>query len=136
MEKWRRVFDMAEYRFKTPLNETDVRQLRAGDSLCGLTGFWLIWVTRCANMGRHTMKTTIEIADDLFKRTQQAARRQRTTFRALVEEGLRLALGRKQRPLPQELPPLVTFGKGGTTAEFKDWNWDRISDEIYHGRGA
>ena len=42
------------------------------------------------------MKTTIEIADDLFQRAQQIARKEKTTFRALAEQGLRLVLRQKQ----------------------------------------
>ena len=41
-------------------------------------------------MGGHIMKTTIEIADDLFERVQQVAKNEKTTFRALTEQGLRL----------------------------------------------
>lgn len=82
------------------------------------------------------MKTTIEIADDLLARAQRLARKQRTTLRALTEEGLRLVLARKQSDRPEEFPPLVTFNGGGITAEFKDWNWDKIRDEIYYGRGS
>lgn len=36
------------------------------------------------------MKTTIDIADDLFERIQRLARKEKTTFRALAEAGLRL----------------------------------------------
>jgi len=82
------------------------------------------------------MKTTIEIADDLVERVQRLARKERTTSRALAEAGLRLVLADKERHQPQELPPLITFGEDGPTREFKDWNWDRIRDEIYRGRGA
>ena len=96
----------------------------------------LIWVATHANMGSHIIKTTIEIADDLFERAQRLARKEKTSFRALTETGLRLVLAGKHLNRPKELPPLVTFGGGGPTDEFKDWNWDRIRDEIYHGRGA
>jgi predicted transcriptional regulator len=41
-------------------------------------------------MGRHIVKTTIEIADDLFERAQRLARKEKTSFRALTEAGLRL----------------------------------------------
>ncbi len=87
-------------------------------------------------MGSNIVKTTIEIADDLFECVQQLARKQKTTFRALTEQGLRLLLGGKHRGAPKKLPPLVTFGAGGPNEEFKDWNWGEIRAEIYRGRGA
>ena len=96
----------------------------------------MIWSASGESMGRHIMKTTIEIADDLFERTQRLARRQKTSFRALTEAGLRLVIAGKHLNQPERLPPLVTFGGGGPTDEFKDWNWDHIRDEIYPGRGA
>ncbi len=85
-------------------------------------------------MGRHIMKTTIEIADDLFERAQRVARNEKTTFRSLTEQGLRLVLKEKQSK-PKTLPPLVTV-PGGLTDEFKDASWERIRDEIYKGHGA
>ena len=96
----------------------------------------LIWPPIWVNMGSHIMKTTIEIADDLFERAQRLARKQRTTLRALTEEGLRLVLAAKNQNRPKKLPPLVTFGGEGPTDEFKDWNWDQIRTEIYRGRGG
>ncbi|MDB6037993.1 MAG: hypothetical protein JWM99_1834 [Verrucomicrobiales bacterium] len=87
-------------------------------------------------MGCHTMKTTIVIADDLFKRTQRLARKRKTTFRALTEAGLRLVVAGEDMDRPKKLPPLVTFGSGGPTEDFKDWKWEEIRDEIYKGRGA
>ena len=89
-----------------------------------------------ANMGRHIMKTTIEIADDLFTRAQGLARREKTTFRALTEQGLRLVLKEKTQRKPKPLPPLVTVRGGGLTEEFKNATWDQIRDEIYRGHGA
>jgi hypothetical protein len=86
-------------------------------------------------MGRHIMKTTIEIADDLFERVQRVARREKTTFRSLTEQGLRLVL-RERQAEGVKLPPLVTVRGEGLTGEFKKASWDRIRDEIYQGRGA
>jgi hypothetical protein len=86
-------------------------------------------------MGRHIMKTTIEIADHLFERAQRLARKEKTTFRALTEQGLRLVLQAKQAR-PKELPPLVTVRGNGLTDEFKNASWDKTRDEIYRGRGA
>lgn len=87
-------------------------------------------------MGRHIMKTTIEIADDLFERAQGLARREKTTFRALTEQGLRLVLKEKMQRKPKQLPPLVTVRGGGLTEEFKNATWDQLRDEIYRGHGA
>jgi len=81
------------------------------------------------------MKTTIEIADDLFARVQKVARKEKTSFRSLTEQGLRLALRQRQEQA-RKLPPLVTAGGSGRTPAFKNARWDKIRDEIYRGRGA
>ena len=86
-------------------------------------------------MGSHIMKTTIEIADDLFERVQRTARRKKTTFRALTEQGLRLVL-KEKLVKPKKLPPLATFAGGGLTDKFKNAGWDKIRDAIYEGHGA
>ena len=82
------------------------------------------------------MKTTIEIADDLFERAQRVAQKEKTTFRALTERGLRLILAEKTNRSPKKLPPLVTVSGKGLSPEFKNAGWDKIRDEIYQGRGA
>ena len=82
------------------------------------------------------MKTTIEIADDLFERAQRVAQKEKTTFRALTERGLRLILAEKKPRTPKKLPPLVTFRGKGLSPEFKNVGWDKIRDDIYQGRGA
>ncbi len=87
-------------------------------------------------MGYHTMKTTIEIADDLFERAQRIAQKEKTTFRSLAEEGLRLVLAKKRQGRAGKLPPLVTYGGSGLTEGFKDWDWNKIRNEIYRGRGT
>jgi predicted transcriptional regulator len=87
-------------------------------------------------MGNHIMKTTIEIADDLFERAQRLARKEKTTFRSLAEQGLRLVLKEKQgKAAKWKWKPLVVRG-GGLTDEFKNASWDKIRDEIYRGHGA
>ncbi|MDP9291535.1 MAG: type II toxin-antitoxin system VapB family antitoxin [Verrucomicrobiota bacterium] len=88
------------------------------------------------NMGSHIMKTTIEIADDLFERAQGLARKEKTTFRAIAEQGLRMVLKEKQaKPAKWKWKP-VTFRGGGLTDEFKNASWEKIRDEIYRGHGA
>ena len=96
---------------------------RYGSRLAG------IWATISS------VKTTIEIADDLFERTQRLARKQKTTFRALTEEGLRLVLKQKAGAA-RDLPPLPSMGGEGYTEEFKNAPWEKIRDEIYKGHGA
>ena len=100
-----------------------------------VAGFGLIWLPFYANMGNHIMKTTVEIADDLFARAQQTARKEKTTFRALTEQGLRQVLGEPGRKA-RRLPPLVTVRGNGLVGEFKQGGWDRIRDEIYRERAA
>lgn len=87
-------------------------------------------------MGHHIMKTTIEIADDLFNKVQRLAQKENTSFRALTEAGLRMVVASKQPQKKGKLPPLVTFDGGGVKDEFKDWDWDKIRDEAYHKHGA
>ncbi len=82
------------------------------------------------------MKTTIEIADDLFERAQRVARKEKTTFRSLTEQGLRMVLKEKQaRPAKWKWKPVVV-SSGGLTDEFKNAPWEKIRDEIYKGHGA
>jgi len=86
-------------------------------------------------MALHTsLKTTIEIADDLFERVQRLAREDKTTFRSLTEQGLRLVL-RERRAKPRKLRPLLTV-RGGLSEEFKTASWEKIRDTIYEGHGA
>jgi predicted transcriptional regulator len=82
------------------------------------------------------MKTTIEIADDLFERAQKLAHREGTTLRAVTEEGLRMVLAKKRTRHGAGLKPLVTFAGKGLTRKFEKANWDEIRDEIYQGRGT
>jgi len=87
-------------------------------------------------MGRNIVKTTIQIADDLFHRVQALARKEKTTFRALTEEGLRLVVKNKKDKSAKWKWKLVTVKGQGLTDEFKNAGWDQIRDEIYRGRGA
>ena len=76
------------------------------------------------------MKTTVDIADDLLKRSQQLAKREGSTLRAVLEEGLRLVL--KDRRSRASRPFCVpTFGKGGLNAEFRETDWEKIRTTIY-----
>jgi hypothetical protein len=80
------------------------------------------------------MKTTVEISDDLLKRTKRAARAEGKTLRQLLEEGLRLALNARGRS-PRKKFRMQTFGDGGRTETFRDATWEQTRDEIYRDRG-
>ncbi len=77
------------------------------------------------------MKTTIEISDPLFARSRKLAQREGTTLRALVEEGLQLAL-QARAAKPESSFDLPVFGEGGLRDEFQTAGWDAIRDTIYH----
>lgn len=80
------------------------------------------------------MKTTIELPDDLLERCKSVARRENSTLKALIEEGLRLALRARSRKTSE---PFVVkpFQGDGLTPEFESAHWDVIRDEIYRDRG-
>jgi len=58
------------------------------------------------------MKTTVDIADDLAEAARERARREGITLRALLEEGLRLALARREPSGDLDLE-LLTYGGDG-----------------------
>jgi hypothetical protein len=87
-------------------------------------------------MGGHIVKTTIEIAESVLEQAQRVARQEKTTLRALVDQGLRIVLKEKQsRPAKWKWKPLVVRGHG-LAPEFRDAGWGGVRDEIYRGRGA
>lgn len=80
------------------------------------------------------MKTTIELPDDLLARGRKVARREGATLKALIEEGLRLALRARERK-PGTVLKIVPFKGDGLTPQFKEVGWTQMRDEIYRGRG-
>ncbi len=80
------------------------------------------------------MKTTVELPDDLLKRTRRLAQRDGTSLKTLMEEGLRLALKQRERPAANSFS-FPVYGQGGLREEFQGAGWERIRDEIYRDRG-
>jgi hypothetical protein len=81
------------------------------------------------------MKTTIDIPDALLAEAQELARREKTTLKALTQEGLRKIIAEKKaKKKPFKLRD-VSFGGDGLTDEFKNASWEQIRDAIYEGRG-
>ncbi len=75
------------------------------------------------------MKTTMEINDELLKRARAVSRRENTTLRGLVEQGLRQVL-RGRRPGSPRKPRMHVFGgKTGFTEDFQPADWAAIKEE-------
>jgi len=85
-------------------------------------------------MGAH-MKTTVEIAAALFGEAKKIASRDRTTFRTLVEEGLRHVIAERGRRGQCKLRKATFKGKG-LSAEAAAVGWDKIRESVYEGRGG
>lgn len=80
------------------------------------------------------MKTTLDISDNVASQTRLLARREGVSFKALVEEGLRLVIEKHTMKPASPVKP-VTFKGNGLTADFQTGSWDRIRDTIYEGHG-
>ena len=87
----------------------------------------MIWLTH--------MKTTVEIAEDLFARTREVAQREGTTLRNLIEEGLRFVLTQREKKAAYRWPDLSVGGEG-LSPEIEEGGWERVRDRMYEGRGT
>ena len=83
------------------------------------------------------MKTTIHIPDNLFLEARKLARRENTTLKALVEEGLRMVVAerRKDRCSKFKLRKASFMGQG-LQSHLSGTAWDRILDISYEGHGG
>jgi hypothetical protein len=81
------------------------------------------------------MKTTVEIADALLREARKVAARERTTVRALIEEGLRRIVAERRRP-PAFRLRRATFKGDGLRREVAGAGWDRLRELAYEDRGA
>ncbi len=82
-----------------------------------------------------SMKTTIDLSDNVFVRAKQLAQKENKTLRALVEEGLALALDEHERRRAPKIKPVV-FGGQGLSDEFRQAPWQRLREVIYPKRGG
>lgn len=83
------------------------------------------------------MKTTVDIADPLFRQAKVEAEKNGSTLRNLIEDGLRAVLEKRRAvsAKPFRLGELPTQG-GGLKPEFQHASWEGILEESYRDRGA
>ncbi len=81
------------------------------------------------------MKTTIQISDSVLEDARQLAQRERTTLKALVEEGLRRIISERKRRTKFRLRK-GSFRGNGLQAHLKGASWDRCRELGYEGRGS
>ncbi len=81
------------------------------------------------------MKTTIEIADPLFLSAKAIAAREKTTVRALVEQGLRHVVESMKQPEKFRLRR-ASFRGNGLQPQVQDGSWETIRELLYEGRGG
>jgi hypothetical protein len=108
------------------LGGSNARLVDAGEQSLTIRPVSQVWATH--------MKTTIELPDDLLERSKAVARRENSTLKALIEEGLRLALRARSRRRGASFA-VQPFHGDGLTPEFADAGWEKIRDEIYRDRG-
>jgi hypothetical protein len=79
------------------------------------------------------MKTTVDISDPLLEEAKAVARREGTTVRALVEEGLRRALA-ERRERKEARGRVVTFRGRGLQPGVS--SFERMLELAYESRGG
>ena len=83
------------------------------------------------------MKTTIHIPDSLFNEARKVAAQEKTTLKALVEEGLRKVVAEHQDRRPEGFKLRQAAFKGpGLQPHVAGVTWDQILDLSYEGRGG
>jgi hypothetical protein len=82
------------------------------------------------------MKTTIHIPDSLFEEARRLARREHTTLKALVEQGLRLVLAERKTDTGSFHLRKVTFKGQGLHPQLAAASWEQIRELGYEGRGG
>jgi CRISPR/Cas system-associated protein Csm6 len=81
------------------------------------------------------MKTTMQIPENLFEEARKLAQRERTTMKALVEEGLRRIISERKRRSAFRLRK-ATFKGAGLQPHVTGASWEQIRELSYEGRGG
>lgn len=81
------------------------------------------------------MKTTVDIADELFRAAKELARAEGSTLRSLIEEGLRSVLERRRASGAFTLRD-ASFEGRGVRPGLDEGSWDSLAALIYEERGS
>ena len=81
------------------------------------------------------MKTTVDLSDALALEAKTLAAERGTTFRAIVEQGIRNVLQEAQQEVSFQLADKSITGNG-LQAEFRGKSWAFIRHNAYEGRGS
>jgi len=82
-----------------------------------------------------SVKTTMEISDNLLLQAKKVAKEENVTLRSLTEEGLRKVLEDRALREPASFKP-VTFKGNGLKPEFQDAGWEAFRAAAYEGHGG
>lgn len=82
------------------------------------------------------MKTTIDLSDAALQEAKRVAARERTSLRALIEEGLRRVLADRRARSRGFRLRRATFKGKGLSPQFAGESWPAVRDAIYRERGA
>lgn len=81
------------------------------------------------------MKTTVHIPDTLLEEARKIAARERTTIKALIEEGLRRTIDNRKQKSAFRLRK-ATFKGNGLHPDAAGASWGKIREMSYGGRGG
>lgn len=81
------------------------------------------------------MKTTVEVSDSLLRQAKRVALKERTTVKALIEQGLRLVIA-DRAPGGGFTLRRASFRGDGLVSGRSLQDWNAIRDAIYSERGA
>ncbi|MGA9537763.1 MAG: hypothetical protein WBR24_17800 [Desulfobacterales bacterium] len=81
------------------------------------------------------MKTTVEISDSLYEEARIIAAGEKSSIKALIEEGLRKVIEERKHRQHFKLRK-ATFKGNGLQAELADASWDKNREKVYEGRGG
>ena len=81
------------------------------------------------------MKTTVDISESLHDEARKIAAGEKTSIKALIEEGLRKVIEERKQQQHFKLRKATFKGKG-LQAGLAGASWDKIREKVYEGRGG